>query len=46
VPVAGRADGLAEQHASVSSRTHPTAGHDLPLTDPAWCRRLLAGSPP
>ena len=43
VPVAGRADGLAGQYASVTSRTHPTADHDLPLADPAWCRRLLAG---
>jgi hypothetical protein len=43
VPVAGRADALAAQHASVSSRTHPSAGHDLPLTDPVWCRRLLRG---
>jgi len=43
VPVAGRADDLAAQYASVTSRTHPTAGHDLPLTDPAWCLRLLAG---
>lgn len=41
VPVAGRAERLAAQHASLTSIRHPRARHDLPLDDPRWCRQLL-----
>lgn len=41
VPVPGRIDGLVADHPTVSSATHPTAGHDLPLAQPAWCRALI-----
>ena len=44
VPVAGRAAELAAPCPTVTVRTHPTAGHDLPLADPDWCRDLLAES--
>ena len=43
VPVVGRAAGLADEHPTVTSVPHATADHDLPLADPGWCRRLLAG---
>lgn len=43
VPVPGRTEGLAVRHPTISSATHPTAAHDLPLTQPAWCRALIAG---
>ncbi len=36
VPVPGRADALAVEHANVRVLTHPTADHELPITDPAW----------
>jgi len=42
VPVSGRAADLARSWSNVDVRTHPYAGHDLPLTDPAWCRRLIS----
>lgn len=46
VPVKGRAAQLARQHPTVTSVSHPTADHDLPLADPDWCRLLLrCGSP-
>ncbi len=43
VPVPGRVDGLVAEHPTISSATHPTAAHDLPLTRPAWCRALIDG---
>lgn len=45
VPVAGRTAQLAEQYPTVTSALHPTADHDLPLVEPAWCVRLLDDSP-
>ena len=45
VPVTGRTAQLAEQYPTVTSVTHPTAGHDLPLAEPAWCRSLLDIAP-
>jgi pimeloyl-ACP methyl ester carboxylesterase len=42
VPVSGRAADLARSWSNVYVRTHPYAGHGLPLTDPAWCRRLIS----
>lgn len=42
VPVSGRAGQLACSWPNVGVLTHPTAGHGLPLTDPAWCRQLVA----
>ncbi len=41
VPVPGRALRLASRHPVVSCATHPSAGHDLPLTDPVWSLALL-----
>lgn len=41
VPVAGLAAELAVARASVTAIVHPTADHLLPLTDPAWCARLI-----
>jgi pimeloyl-ACP methyl ester carboxylesterase len=41
VPVPGRAVELAARYPMVQVARHPTADHDLPLTDPAWCVRLL-----
>jgi pimeloyl-ACP methyl ester carboxylesterase len=40
-PVPGRLHELAREHRHVRAIEHPTAGHDLPLADPAWCVRLL-----
>jgi pimeloyl-ACP methyl ester carboxylesterase len=42
VPVPGRTTQLTKQYPTVTSALHPTAGHDLPLVDPAWCVPLLA----
>ncbi len=44
VPVSGRAGQLARSWPNVGVLTHPTAGHGLPLTDPVWCRQLVAGA--
>lgn len=41
VPVTRRAAQLARQYPTVTSVSHPTADHDLPLADPDWCRLLL-----
>lgn len=41
VPVTGRSEQLARQHPTVTSVGHPTADHDLPLAEPAWCQLLL-----
>lgn len=41
VPVAGRAQQLADRYPMVTSGSHPTADHDLPLAEPDWCRHLL-----
>lgn len=42
VPVSGRAAELARALPNVDVLNHPSADHALPLTDPKWCRRLLA----
>lgn len=42
VPVSGRAGQLARSYPNVRVLTHPSAGHGLPLTDPVWCRQLVA----
>lgn len=42
VPVPGRTAELAHTWPNVTERTHPDGNHDLPLTDPQWCRRLVA----
>lgn len=41
VPVPGRAEQLADRYPTVTSVSHPTADHELPLEEPDWCRRLL-----
>lgn len=41
VPVAGLAEDIAARHSMVETQRHPDAGHDLPLTHPHWCLRLL-----
>ena len=41
VPVPGRAEDLAMRHRNVMVATHPAAGHQLPITHPAWCLALL-----
>jgi len=45
VPVTGRTAQLAEEYPTVTSVSHPTADHDLPLAEPAWCRLLLDIAP-
>lgn len=35
---------LAARYMNVEAITHPTAGHDLPVSDPAWCVERLAGA--
>lgn len=37
VPVPSRSAELAERYRRVRAVVHPTAGHDLPLSDPDWC---------
>ncbi len=44
VPVAGRAEELARSHPHITVAVHPYADHGLPMTDPEWCRRLIAGA--
>lgn len=44
VPVVGRAEELACSHPNITVAVHPYADHGLPLTDPEWCRRLIAGA--
>ncbi len=44
VPVAGRAAELARDCPSVRTAVHPSAAHGLPLTNPDWCARLIAGA--
>lgn len=44
VPVPGRAVKLAGTWHSVRHLIHPHADHGLPLTDPGWCRRLMAAA--
>ena len=43
-PVADAAvvDRLASRYERVAALTHPTAGHELPLSDPPWCVREVA----
>jgi len=41
VPVHGRTAQLTEQYPTVTSVMHPTADHELPLAEPAWCLRLF-----
>lgn len=41
VPVPGCADALAARFDCVETRLHPTAGHDLPVSYPAWCAELI-----
>jgi len=43
VPVPGRAAELADGHPNVEAVEHPTADHELPISDPAWCARALTG---
>lgn len=45
-PVPGRAGELAMRYANVATVTHPTAGHQLPITQPGWCVALLAPPAP
>lgn len=45
VPVTGRTAQLAQQYPLVTSVSHPTANHDLPLAESAWCRLLLGAAP-
>ena len=45
VPVPGRAAEVAARHRDVTAATHPTAGHQLPITHPSWCVNLLGGLP-
>ena len=44
VPVAGRAEELAGSQPNITVAVHPYADHGLPMTDPEWCRRLIAGA--
>lgn len=45
VPVPGRATALTQQFGCVRAVGHPTAGHDLPISYPAWCmRQILLGT--
>jgi len=37
VPVPGLAEVLASGHEHISTRVHPVAAHDLPVSYPAWC---------
>jgi len=41
VPVPGRSAELAHEWPRLRQLLHPRADHELPLTDPEWCRRLL-----
>ncbi len=41
VPVPGRSAGLANAHSNVRVFTHPSADHELPITDPAWCLEIV-----
>lgn len=43
VPVPGRATGVAARYRNITGATHPTAGHQLPITHPTWCVNLVAG---
>lgn len=43
-PVAGRAEELACSHPNVTVVVHSNADHGLPMTDPKWCLRLIAGA--
>lgn len=36
---------LAACYFDVEATTHPTAAHDLPISEPAWCVRQLTGTP-
>ena len=42
VPVAGRAAELAHTWPRLSQLLRPHSDHALPLTDPAWCRGVIA----
>ncbi len=42
VPVPGRAAELAHTWPRLRQLLHPHGDHGLPLTDPEWCRRLVA----
>lgn len=37
-------DTLAAIYANTEILVHPTAGHELPLSDPAWCIRQIAAA--
>ncbi len=41
VPVPGRSTELAARYRNVNVIAHPTADHELPMTEPAWCIKLL-----
>ncbi|MBA3339245.1 MAG: hypothetical protein H0T54_05795 [Geodermatophilaceae bacterium] len=41
VPVAGRAQKLADSHPNITVVVHPDGDHGLPMTDPTWCRALI-----
>jgi pimeloyl-ACP methyl ester carboxylesterase len=43
VPAPGLAVALAARYRCVTTAVHPSAAHDLPVADPAWCRELIAG---
>jgi len=44
VAVPGLADRLARELRTVESYTHPRAGHDLPISDAAWCADLVTAA--
>lgn len=44
VVVAGRDADLAHDHYGLRVASHPTAGHDLPISEPGWCVDLVAGA--
>lgn len=41
VPVPGRGSALARRFDYLTTRLHPRAGHDLPISYPAWCVDLI-----
>lgn len=42
VPVPGRTSELVARHPNITTATHPTARHELPITHPSWCVNRLA----
>ncbi|MGH8905969.1 MAG: hypothetical protein ACRD0K_05550 [Egibacteraceae bacterium] len=45
VPVPDRGGVLARRFDCLTTRLHPTAGHDLPISYPAWCAALILRAP-